>query len=133
MHIHVNGRNIEITDAIKAYVKEKIGKVATRYDQIQAIDVVLSVIKNPAAEGKHIAEVTCKTNSGSIRCEEAAESMYASIDLLADKLARQITKLKDKNISSDKASIRTDIVEESADEEVEEVKAEETVEEKTEE
>ena len=98
MHIHVNGRNIEITEAIKAYVKEKIGKVATRYDQIQGIDVVLSVIKNPAAEGKHIAEVICKTNTGSIRCEEAAESMYASIDLLADKLARQITKLKDKNI-----------------------------------
>lgn len=123
MHIHVNGRNIEITDAIKAYVKEKIGKVATRYDQIQAIDVVLSVIKNPAAAGKHIAEVTCKTNSGSIRCEEAAESMYASIDLLADKLARQITKLKDKNIASDKASIRTDIVEDETEEEVEEVKA----------
>jgi putative sigma-54 modulation protein len=109
MHIHVNGRNIEITEAIKAYVKEKIGKVATRYDQIQGIDVVLSVIKNPSAEGKHIAEVTCKTNSGSIHSEEAADSMYASIDLLADKLARQITKLKDKNISSDKTSIRTDI------------------------
>ena len=126
MHIHVNGRNIEITDAIKAYVKEKIGKVATRYDQIQAIDVVLSVIKNPAAEGKHIAEVLCKTSSGTIRCEEAGESMYASIDLLADKLARQITKLKDKSISSSsfKESIRTDMKEESVtDEEVEEVKA----------
>lgn len=123
MHIHVNGRNIEITEAIKAYVKEKIGKVATRYDQIQGIDVVLSVIKNPSAEGKHIAEVICKTNSGVIRCEEAAESMYASIDLLADKLARQITKLKDKNISSDKSSIRTGIQDESAEDEVAEVKA----------
>lgn len=45
MHIHVNGKNIEITDAIKAYVKEKIGKVANHYDQITGIDVVLSVIK----------------------------------------------------------------------------------------
>lgn len=126
MHIHVNGRNIEITDAIKAYVKEKIGKVATRYDQIQAIDVVLSVIKNPAAEGKHIAEVSCKTSTGTIRCEEAGESMYASIDLLADKLARQITKLKDKSISSAafKESIRTDLKEEAVEEdEIEEVKA----------
>jgi len=122
MHIHVNGRNIEITEAIKAYVKEKIGKVATRYDQIQGIDVVLSVIKNPSAEGKHIAELICKTNSGVIRVEEDAESMYASIDLLADKLARQITKLKDKNISSDKSSIRTGIKEEIS-EEPEEVKA----------
>lgn len=123
MHIHVNGRNIDITEAIKAYVKEKIGKVATRYDQIQGIDVVLSVIKNPSAAGKHIAEVICKTNAGLIRVEEAAESMYASIDLLADKLARQITKLKDKNISSDKSSIRTGIKEKVAEGESEEVKA----------
>ena len=122
MHVHVNGRNIEITEAIKAYVKEKLGKVVNHYDQITGIDVVLSVIKNPSAEGKHIAEVTCKTNTGVIRCEEAAESMYASIDILADKLARQITKLKDKNISSDKASIRTDAQKEEK-EEVEEIKA----------
>lgn len=110
MHIHVNGRNIEITDAIKAYVKEKVGKVTNHYDQIQAIDVVLSVIKNPAASGKHIAEVTCKLTSGSIHCEESADSMYASIDLLADKLDRQVKKFKDKSLSSkDKsASIRTD-------------------------
>lgn len=120
MHIHVNGRNLEITDAIKAYVKEKIGKVTTHYDQIQAIDVVLTVIKNPSASGKHVAEVSCKTNSGVIRCEEAAESMYASIDLLADKLDRQVKKFKDKSLSSDKASIRIDntAVEEDIEEEV---------------
>lgn len=118
MHIYVNGRNIEITEAIKAYVKEKVGKVANHYDQIQGIDVVLSVIKNPAASGKHVAEVTCKLNSGAIHCEESADSMYASIDLLADKLDRQVKKYKDKNLSSkDKsASIRTDIVEETEEE-----------------
>ena len=108
MHIYVNGRNIEITDAIKAYVKEKIGKVATHYDQIQGIDVVLSVIKNPAASGKHVAEVSCKMNTGVVRCEEAADSMYESIDLLADKLSRQVQKFKDKSLGSDKTSIRTD-------------------------
>lgn len=108
MHIYVNGRNIEITDAIKAYVKEKIGKVATHYDQIQGIDVVLSVIKNPAASGKHVAEVSCKMNTGVVRCEEAADSMYESIDLLADKLNRQVQKFKDKSLGSDKTSIRTD-------------------------
>jgi len=116
MHIHVNGRNIEITDAIKAYVKEKVGKVTHHYDQVQAIDVVLSVIKNPAASGKHVAEVTCKLNSGAIHCEETADSMYASIDLLADKLDRQVKKYKDKTLSSkDKsASIRTGQVEEES-------------------
>lgn len=119
MHIHVNGRNIEITDAIKAYVKEKLGKVTNHYDQIQAIDVVLSVVKNPSASCKHVAEVSCKLTAGAIHCEECAESMYASIDLLADKLDRQVKKHKDKTLSSkDKsASIRTNLKDE---EEVEE-------------
>ena len=118
MYIHVTGKNIEITDAIKAYVKEKVGKVANHYDQVTAIDVVLSVIKNPAASGKHIAEVTCKMNTGVVRCEESAESMYESIDLLADKLDRQVKKFKNKSLYSDKASIRN--VEEVLAEEEEE-------------
>ena len=120
MHIYVNGRNIEITDAIKAYVKEKIGEIATHYDQIQGIDVVLSVIKNPAASGKHVAEVSCKMSTGVVRCEEAADSMYESIDLLADKLARQVQKFKDKSIGSDKSSIRTEAKVEEPAEPVEE-------------
>lgn len=108
MHIYVNGRNIEITDAIKAYVKEKFTKVANHYDQIEGIEVVLSVIKNPAASGRHVAEVTCKMASGTVHCEESAESMYASIDLLADKLQRQVQKFKDKALGDDKTSIRTE-------------------------
>ena len=122
MHIYVNGRNIEITDAIKAYVKEKIGKVTHHYDQIKGIDVVLSVIKNPAASGKHVAEVTCKLNSGMIHCEESADSMYASVDLLADKLDRQVKKFKDKTLSSkDKsASIRINSLEEETEEDIKE-------------
>lgn len=110
MHIYVNGRNIEITDAIKAYVKEKFGKVVNHYDQIEGIEVVLSVIKNPAATGKHVAEVSCKLTTGTVRCEESAESMYASIDLLADKLDRQVKKFKDKATGDDKTSIRTEEV-----------------------
>ena len=60
MHIHVNGRNIEITDAIKAYAKEKLSKVASHYDQIEAIDIVLTVNKNPSVAENHKAEVICK-------------------------------------------------------------------------
>jgi putative sigma-54 modulation protein len=106
MYIHVNGKNIEITDAIKAYVKEKLGKVTNHYDQITGMDVILSVIKNPAATGKHVAEVSCKMNTGVLRCEESAESMYESIDLLADKLDRQVKKFKNKALYSDKTTIR---------------------------
>ena len=123
MHIHVNGKNIEITDAIKAYVKEKIGKVATHYDQIQGIEVILSVIKNPAAAEKHIAEVRCNLDKVKIHLEESAESMYASIDLLSDKLLRQVQKVKDKALSSNKASIRMENVDNNEEEEIEVVEA----------
>ncbi len=117
MYIHVNGKNIEITEAIKAYVKEKLGKVTNHYDQITGMDVILSVIKNPAATGKHVAEVSCKTNTGVIRCEESGESMYESIDLLADKLDRQVKKYKNKSLYSDKSSIRNSALEEVAEDE----------------
>ena len=111
MRIIVNGRNLEITDAIKAYVKEKVGKVLNHYDQIQVIEVVLSVIKNPSVNQKHTAEAVCRMVSGSsIVSEETAESMYASIDLLADKLNRQVIKYKDKHLSKAKlGSIRTEL------------------------
>ena len=109
MGIIVNGRNIEITDAIKAYTKEKIGKVLGHYDQIQNIEVVLSVIKNPSVSESHTAEVICKMTTGSIKLEETAESMYSAIDLIADKLLRQVEKHKSKYIKAAKnASIRTD-------------------------
>lgn len=124
MHIHVNGKNIEITDAIKAYVKEKLGKVVNHYDQIQGIKVILSVIKNPSASGKHVAEVKCTLSSGTVvHVEESAESMYASIDLIADKLDRQVKKVKDKSLSSDKNTIRNVEVEVVEEDEVEEVNA----------
>ena len=118
MYIHVNGKNIEITEAIKAYVKEKLCNVTNHYDQITGIDVILSVIKNPAASGKHVAELSCKTNTGFVRCEESADTMYESIDLFADKLDRQVKKFKNKALYSDKTSIRNAELKEEAVEEV---------------
>ena len=52
------------------------------------------------------------------RQSEIAESMYASIDLLSDKLLRQVKKVKDKSLSSNKASIRTDSLPEENDDEI---------------
>ncbi len=107
MHIHVNGRNIEITDAIKAYVKEKAGKVAAHYEQIDAIDVILQVIKNPSVNDSHIAEINCKVGGDTIRVEEKAENMYASIDLVCDKLDRQVKKFKEKGLSKSKGGVES--------------------------
>ena len=117
MRLTVKGRNIEITDSIRAYAEEKIGKVVNHYDQIQSIDIVLNVIKNPSVSQSHTAEVICKFVSGSVQAEESAETMYASIDLVADKINRQVKKFKEKQISTSKnQSIRTDVIEEKEEE-----------------
>jgi len=60
------------------------------------VDVHLSVARNPRINTKQTAEVTIYANGSVIRAEESSESLYASIDLVADKIARQLRKYKEK-------------------------------------
>jgi putative sigma-54 modulation protein len=121
MRLRVNGRNINVTPALKEYVEEKIGRITKYYDQIMDIEVTLGVIKNPSVQDNHFAEVTCTLNGARIHVHEEAQSMYASIDLLADKLDRQVKRHKDKIIKgkSGSNSIRTNTESEQVEEEEE--------------
>lgn len=131
MRLNVNGRNVTITQPIRDYVEEKIGRIINHYDQILEIEVTLEVIKNPSVAENHIAEVSCKIPGGSLHVKEAAESMYASIDLLADKLNRQVIKHKEKLLKgkSKGYSIRTAAPGTEEAEEIEEITVEEMTEE----
>ena len=107
MRLIVNGRNITVTPALKEYVEEKIGRVAKHYDQVKEIEVSLSVTKNPSVAENHFAEVTCSVNGTKYHMHEQAESMYAVIDILADKLDRQVKRHKEKMLDNKGQSIRT--------------------------
>lgn len=122
MRLKVNGRNVTITDAIRNYVEEKIGRIANHYDQILEIEVTLEVIKNPSVAENHIADVSCKIPGDKLHVAEKAESMYASIDLVADKLNRQVIKHKEKLLKGKNkgSSIRTSSTPEETEEEIEE-------------
>jgi len=110
MRITLNGRNIEITKAIKDYVEEKIGRIIKHNSQIMNLKVTLSVTKNPSVKKGHTAEVTCLLNGSIIKIRENAESMYASIDLLADILDRKVLENKERLINHKTGkSIRTEI------------------------
>ena len=76
----------------------------------------MTVIKNPSVADSHVAEINCKVLGDTVRVEEKAESMYASIDLVCDKLDRQVRKYKEKYLKakSGSPSIRTEAI---ADEE----------------
>lgn len=97
MKLVIHGKNIEITDAIHEYVHQKISKAANHYQTVTTeIDVHLSVARNPRITTKQTAEVTLFVNGSVIRAEESSENLYASVDLVADKIARQLRKYKEK-------------------------------------
>jgi putative sigma-54 modulation protein len=100
MKLVLQSKNIEITDAIREYVNQKIEKAVSHFEQITTeIDVNLSVAKNPRIASSQVAEVTIYANGAVIRAEEASEHLYASIDLVADKISRQLRKYKERSFS----------------------------------
>ena len=89
---NIRGKNIEITPALREYVEKRVGKVTKYFDKVDEITVLLTVSK-----GRHIVEVTVPVSGGVLlRGEEATMDMYTSIDLVVEKLERQIHKQKTK-------------------------------------
>ena len=97
MKLVIQGKNIEITDAIREYVHQKIEKAVNHFQNLTTeVDVHLSVARNPRINPKQTAEVTIYANGAVVRAEESSENLYASIDLVSDKIARQLRKYKEK-------------------------------------
>jgi putative sigma-54 modulation protein len=100
MKLVLQSKNIEITDAIRDYVNQKIEKAVSHFENITTgIDINLSVAKNPRIAAAQVAEVTIYANGAVIRAEEASEHLYASIDLVADKISRKLRKYKERNFT----------------------------------
>lgn len=115
MQVTVTGRNIELTAALKQYLIEKLQRAQNHFDHKLDCTALLSVAKNPSIAKSQKAEVTIKVNGNTIRGEEATENMYASIDLVADKIERQLRKYKTRHSNKGKASGLRDRADEPAD------------------
>jgi putative sigma-54 modulation protein len=100
MDISIRGRNIELTPALKDYIGDKVGRLEKYFDSIKAVDVALTVERNRSIEKTQRAEVTMHVNGNVIRAEEASVSMYSSIDIVVEKLERQLKKYKSKIYAS---------------------------------
>lgn len=90
MQLEITGHHIDVTDSMNAYVREKVGRVTRHFDRVN-IHVILEVQK-----GCHRAEASLHVSGNHIFAEAQADDMYSAIDLLADKLDRQIVKHKEK-------------------------------------
>lgn len=105
MKLVIQGKNIEITASIREYVNQKIENAVSRFRNLaNEVDVHLSVARNPRIDAKQSAEVTIYANGTVIRAEESSESLYASIDLVADKISRQLRRYKEKRNTKVKKS-----------------------------
>lgn len=89
MEINVRGKNIEATPALVDYANKKLSKLEKHFEKSTDAQVVLSVIRE-----EHIVEVTLNLNGLILRGEESTGDMYASIDMVVDKLERQVKKYK---------------------------------------
>lgn len=90
MVVTVNGKNIEVTDALREYAEKKVSKIAKFFEKSpRGAQVTLSTER-----GKHIVEITIQVDGLLLRGEEKTGDMYGSIDGSIDKIERQIRKYK---------------------------------------
>lgn len=94
MQLNITGHHVDLTDALKDYVSSKLQKLERHIDGINNIQVTLSVEKQ-----RHKAESILHINGTDIHGMAEQDDMYAAIDLLVDKLDRQILKQKEKQVA----------------------------------
>ncbi|EJL46871.1 ribosomal subunit interface protein [Brevibacillus agri] len=92
MKFNIRGENIQVTAALKEYVEKKVGRLEKYFETTPAdVQVTMHVHR-----GEGTIEVTIPLAGVIIRAEETHEDMYAAIDLVAEKLERQVRKHKTK-------------------------------------
>ncbi|MBT8429582.1 MAG: ribosome-associated translation inhibitor RaiA [Gammaproteobacteria bacterium] len=91
MQVNLTGHHVDITDALRAYVDEKIARLERHFDHVTNVHVILSVEKLSKK-----AEATVHIAGADVFADSTHEDMYAAIDSLVDKLDRQVLKHKEK-------------------------------------
>jgi putative sigma-54 modulation protein len=91
MNLTISGHHLEVTPAIRDYVSEKLDRVKRHFDHVINVTVIMQVEKLV-----HKVEATLHVKGHDFHAHSEDGNMYAAIDLLADKLDRQIVKHKEK-------------------------------------
>lgn len=88
----IRGENVEVTDAIRTYVEDKIGKLNKYFTDGHGITAHINLKTYKDGRGK--VEVTLPAKNVTLRAEDLSKDLYGSIDLVQEKLERQIRKYK---------------------------------------
>jgi len=96
MQITYTGRNIEITEALRSYAEEKLKRKSKHSDQIMSIHFIFLIESTSSKEQQQVAEAVVSLRGKTVNATAASEDMYKSIDLVLDKVDRQLIKYRDK-------------------------------------
>ncbi|MDT3708053.1 MAG: ribosome-associated translation inhibitor RaiA [Thiobacillus sp.] len=103
MNLTISGHHLEVTPAIRNYVSDKLDRVKRHFDHVINVSVILQVEKLV-----HKVEATLHVKGHDFHAHSEDGNMYAAIDLLADKLDRQIVRHKEKtaNVHQDSGGLK---------------------------
>ena len=93
MQVNISGHQLEVTKPLREYTESKLNKLAGHFDKITNVQVILEVEKL-----KQKVEATLHIAGGEVVANAEHDDMYAAIDLLTDKLDRQLIKHKEKQL-----------------------------------
>jgi putative sigma-54 modulation protein len=96
VRLQVKGKNLEISDSLYQYAEEKLGKLDKHLNDATRLELELAVEKNPSISQSQVAEATVWTKGPILRARESSDDMKASIDMLVDKLERQVKRYREK-------------------------------------
>ncbi|NND44784.1 MAG: ribosome-associated translation inhibitor RaiA [Xanthomonadales bacterium] len=89
MQINITGHHVEVSPPLRAYVTEKMQRLSRHFDHVISVNVILNVEKL-----EHLAEATVNAGGRTLFANDSAHDMYAAIDGMADKIDRQVRRLK---------------------------------------
>ena len=96
MRIEVKGRNLQVTDELREVVARRFEKVDKQVSELATLEVELSEERNPANPDHMVAEATLHLKGVTLRAKNASRDSKHSINLVADELARQVKRHRDK-------------------------------------
>ena len=105
MQFQVKGRNLEVSDSIRSYAEEKLGKLERQLTDPR-VELELTVEKNPSIAENQVAEATIWTDGPVLRARESSSDMRASIDQLVEKLERQVKRYRTRGRSRRRRAAR---------------------------
>lgn len=113
MKFIISGKNIDVTDGLKAAIEEKIGKLERYFTPETEVHVTLSVEKE-----RQKIEITIPMKGNIVRAEQVSDDMYVSIDLVEEVIERQLRKYKNKLVDRQQsaASLSKAFIEEEIEE-----------------